>query len=193
MGLNLDSPDIQAIHLLPIGQFPRKRIETLVAGLSRRVTLPCRQSPPLEGEIPRLAGREDQVDADLLLGRLESDTPTAGIFRVGVTRFDLAIPIFTFVFGRARRRGRAAVVSVARLEPQFYGLPPDPALTSHRTVLEILHEIGHLAGLMHCPDSGCLMRFAASLEAVDSRGESFCLSCAAKLSPSFQSVFSHRF
>ena len=193
MGLKSALSEIQAIHLLPIGRFPRKWIETLVAELSRRVTLPCRQSPPLEWEIPRLAGREDQVDADLLLSRLESDTPTAGIFRVGVTRFDLAIPIFTFVFGRARHGGRAAVVSIARLEPQFYGLPPDPALVSHRTVLEILHEIGHLAGLRHCTDSDCLMRFAASLEAVDSRGESFCPSCAAQLPPFFQSVSFPRF
>ena len=45
--------------------------------------------------------------------------------RLGLTEQDLAIPIFTFVFGRARSGGWAAVVSLARLDPTFYGLPSD--------------------------------------------------------------------
>ena len=44
---------------------------------------------------------------------------------VGVTSLDVGLPIFTFVFGRARQGGSAAVVSLARLEPAFYGLAPD--------------------------------------------------------------------
>lgn len=32
-----------------------------------------------------------------------------------------------------------------------------------RTVKEAVHEIGHLKGLSHCPDSGCVMHFSNSL------------------------------
>ena len=50
--------------------------------------------------------------------------------------------VFTFVFGLARQGGRACVVSLARTDPSFYGLPPDPDLRDERAVAEILHEIG---------------------------------------------------
>lgn len=100
---------------------------------------------------------------------------------IGLTSIDVATPIFTYVFGLARQRGRTALVSTARLDPTFYGLPADEDLCAQRTVLEILHEIGHVVGLAHCPIPPCLMNFAGTVEKVDIRGATFCPSCAAQL------------
>ena len=85
------------------------------------------------------------------------------------------------MFGLARQGGPACVVSLARTDPSFYGLPPDPALRDERAVAEILHEIGHLATLEHCPNRGCLMSFAGNIERVDTRGSRFCPACAERL------------
>ena len=46
-----------------------------------------------------------------------------------MTEGDLAIPTLTFVFGQAQLDGPVAVVSLARLRQEFYGLPGDDSVT----------------------------------------------------------------
>ena len=169
------------IRLVPVGVLDPGRAAGLAARLSRRVAAPCRVLPPMPRDgLPEIPER-GQLDADRLLRRLEGLADASGAVVLGVTSDDLAIPVFTFVFGRARQGGRAAVVSLARLDSRFYGLPADAGRTTERAVLETLHELGHVAGLPHCPDFACLMRFAASVEALDVRGPDFCARCAARL------------
>ncbi len=138
--------------------------------------------PEDELPLPQLAGRQ-QLDAGALLERLESRATAPGRLLVGVTGEDVAIAIFTFVFGLARRGGRACLVSLARAAPSFYGLPENEGLRDQRAVAEILHELGHLAALDHCPDRACLMSFAGTVDKVDARGGAFCGRCAAQLPP----------
>jgi len=181
MGHEGEAPAIEAIHLAPVGALTHSFMEELAGGLSRRVPVPCRiRGAFLEAERQRLPGRA-QADADRLLASLEAGAADPGAAVVGVTDLDLGIPVFTFVFGRARASGHAAVVSVARLDPAFYGLPPRGEVRLQRTVLEILHELGHVAGLRHCRNHPCLMRFAGSVAAVDVRGSTFCGACAERL------------
>jgi len=179
VGERLDS--VRAIHLVPVGALPRAEGERLTALVSRHVGLPCRYvEAPLEGELQLLPGRE-QADADHALLRLEAHVVEPGTVVVGVTTVDLGLPIFTFVFGGARSGGHTAVVSLARLRPEFYGLPADAELTGRRAVAEILHEIAHLADLGHCDNYSCLMHFSTDVETIDLRGLSFCPDCASEL------------
>lgn len=172
-----------AVHLVPIGALARARVEDLAARLSRRVSAACRAPDALSGPEPAPLPDRDQVDADALLARLEERALDPGTVLVGVTALDLAIPVFTFVFGRARAGGRAAVVSLARLDPACQGFPADPGRTADRAVCEIVHELGHVAGLLHCDHPECVMRFAGSVEKVDARGSAFCTQCAERLPP----------
>ena len=96
---------------------------------------------------------------------------------IGLTECDLFIPMLTFVFGQAQLRGRIALVSVARLRQEFYGAPGDPDLFRLRMSKEIGHELGHSFGLIHCPDRGCLMSLATSIQDVDRKTADFCHSC----------------
>jgi len=180
MGANAPPRPVRALHLVPIGSLPRSQAEDLAARLSRRVSIPCQVLASLpEAAVARLPGR-DQLNADALLRDLEARAPDEAVL-LGVTPLDVGIPIFTFVFGRARQGGSAAVVSLARLDPGFYGLPPGPERAARRALSEVLHELGHLASLRHCEDASCLMHFAASVAQVDVRGSAFCASCAARL------------
>jgi archaemetzincin len=96
---------------------------------------------------------------------------------IGLTGCDIFIPMLTFVFGQAQLRGRVALVSLARLQPEFYGAAPDPELLQLRLDKEIGHELGHSFGLIHCPERECLMSLATSIQDVDRKSVDFCHSC----------------
>src|SRR5574340_695069 len=171
----------EAVDLQPVGALDPATLAALASRLSRCLSLPCHLRPGEDLPLPRIALR-DQLDAGALLQLLEQRTVASRIL-IGVTGDDIAIPIFTFVFGLARQLGRACVVSLARTDPAFYGLPHDDDLRDSRAVAEMLHELGHLAGLDHCQDRGCLMSFAGNIEKVDTRGARFCADCATRLPP----------
>lgn len=171
---------IWGVHFLRVGAFPPAAARELVVRVSRRVAVPCRLVPtPFEGELPLLDGRT-QVNADPLLEALEADNEPGNLL-VGLLTLDIGSPLFTFFFGRARLHGHVAIVSQARLRPEFYGLPPDPELTVLRTEREVLHELGHLGGLHHCDAYDCLMYFASSVDTIDNRGSSFCSECTEQI------------
>jgi archaemetzincin len=100
---------------------------------------------------------------------------------LGVTERDLFIPMLSFVFGQAQLGGRIAVVSLARLRQEFYGLPPSPAVFALRARKEALHELGHTFGLIHCADRRCPMSLSTGIAQVDAKGDRYCTACAAQL------------
>jgi archaemetzincin len=173
---------VEEVLLLPLDGVPLGLGEAIAARLSRRLHAACRiveaaQHAPATARLPE----RDQLDADALLAWLLTRASDASAVLVGLTSRDIAIPIFTFVFGRARLGSRAVLVSLARLDPAFYGLPLEPNLTIRRATDEILHELGHAASLQHCRDASCLMAFAGSVEKVDARGSAFCGRCQERL------------
>lgn len=171
---------VTAVDLAPLGSLSLFRVQDLAARLSRRVAIPCRAVALGNEDPPRALPGRDQADADALLASLETQAAPGAVL-VGVTDQDIAVPVFTFVFGLAREGGRAALVSLARLDPSFYGLAEDHDSLARRAVDEMLHELGHLAALRHCDEAACLMRFAGSVEKADVRGSFFCAACEAHL------------
>lgn len=101
---------------------------------------------------------------------------------VGLTERDLFIPVLTFVFGHAQLGGRVAVVSLARLRQEFYGLDPDTGIFLERARKEALHETGHTFGLVHCDDRSCAMSLSTRVQQIDQKRAAFCPTCLRKLS-----------
>lgn len=98
-----------------------------------------------------------------------------------LTHCDLFIPMLSFVYGQAQLDGAIAVLSLARLRQEFYGLPPNRPLFLMRIRKEVLHELGHTAGLTHCDDRICTMALSTNIQQLDAKGSDFCDGCSVLL------------
>lgn len=136
---------------------------------------------PVDAPPGALDARRGQWSAPALLETVLATLPDGIPRALGVTGADLFTPMLSFVYGQAQLKGRAGVVSVARLRQEYYGLPGNEALLVERARKEAVHEAGHLLGLVHCPSPGCVMRLSVQVGQIDLKGEAPCPSCAARL------------
>ena len=101
---------------------------------------------------------------------------------LGITPLDLYIDQLNFVFGQAEfgLLAKAAMISLHRLYPEFYGQSPNKNLFLMRVVKEGIHEIGHTFGLEHC-NKQCIMVFSNSIMETDTKPARFCEDCLKKI------------
>ena len=149
----------------------------MLAGLPR---------PYAGGEIGRLAAslescydrQRAQVDAACLIEQVPDPEP--GWLIMGLTGADLFMPALTYVFGISHLGGRRGLVSWFRLHPEEGG-PDAPALFVRRITIEVVHELGHGAGLIHCVVPDCAMHRSLWPEAIDLKHPEYCPACLATL------------
>lgn len=110
----------------------------------------------------------------------------ADLILLGVTNVDIYAPGMNFIFGEAQCPGIAAIISLFRLRPEFYGDKPDKNLFLERAIKEAVHEIGHALGLKHCKNELCVMHFSLHIGMTDRKSRFFCENCAKKIKHIFQ-------
>jgi archaemetzincin len=180
---------VKPIHLIPLtsvnGEVGLDRLEYLAASLARTFRTPCRIRPETFDIAFALDARRQQYYSTAIIQQLEG-TGDLDARVLGVTACDLYVPVLTFVFGEAQLDGNCAVVSGARLEDEFYGLPGSETLYRERLVKEAAHELGHTFGLRHCADWRCVMSSSHAVERLDVKGADFCRACR---TPIFQTIW----
>ena len=168
---------LKYIYIELIGDIPELDAKKLGGDVRDTFTFPVKT---IDGKINVEGtfdpGRKQYYSTKILKEMLNNPPPDA-LKLIGLTPFDLCIPILTFVFGEAQLGGKLGIVSIARLRQEFYGLPPNPDLMYRRLIKEMNHEPGHTFGLIHCPQRECVMYLANSIRDVDLKGESFCGRC----------------
>lgn len=100
---------------------------------------------------------------------------------LGITGLDLYEKGLNFVFGLASSSLRSAIISIYRLRNEFYGLEPNENLLLERVVKEVMHELGHVFDLPHCPNNGCVMHFSTSILDTNLKDSIYCSRCEEKL------------
>jgi archaemetzincin len=173
------------VRVLPIGEVAREVLVSICDSLLQ--VFPGRVEATVSDrvEVPTDAfnERRGQYSSTRILKRMgESLEKASGDRVVGVAEVDLFVPWLSFVFGEAECPGRASLISLFRLRPEFYGFPVDERLLVDRAVKEAVHELGHTFGLTHCNNSRCVMFFSNNIADTDHKGREFCGFCRQKLS-----------
>jgi archaemetzincin len=169
------------IYLLPVGSTEDEVLTVLEQKLHQLLDWEIRRG--VQMQMPSIAFNavRKQYEALQVIRAMVEATPNDATRVLGIMEEDLSIPMLTFVFGQAQLHGRVALMSLARLRQEFYGLPANKELMMMRAVKEALHELGHTFGLVHCPTSPCVMTLANDIQHVDEKESEFCSGCAVLL------------
>jgi archaemetzincin len=122
-----------------------------------------------------------QYNGTMLLKVIENDFATDSGKTLGLFNVDLFIPILTYIFGQAYLNGKAGIASMFRLNNEHYGIKMDKSILLDRFRKEVIHELGHTFGLIHCFDSTCVMRSSTYVEDIDQKGHQLCSNCREQL------------
>jgi archaemetzincin len=167
---------VKPISLIPLSHECRAWLEPLAAALASTFRAPCRIGREAFDVSFALDAERQQYWSTAILQRL-SNISDPGERVLGVTACDLYVPVLTFVFGEAQLDGNCALVSTARLNEEFYGMPPREDLVRERLIKEAVHELGHTFGLRHCSNWQCVMSSSHAVERLDVKEAGFCGTC----------------
>lgn len=172
---------MKKLQLLPVGSADSRLLEWLRQALEEKFQVKGTiLSPALDVSFALHAERQQYHSSEILAAMqryVQRDTWKL----LGVTCFDLYIPILTFVFGEAQMGGGTAVVSYHRLQQEFYGMPSDLDLLANRLLVESVHELGHALRLKHCDDYRCAMAASHAVEWIDLKDSGYCESCLSRV------------
>jgi len=172
---------VNALCVVAIGDVPEAALQWAEDAAAEWFPLPVRRLAALEIPEGAYDPKRKQYQSIEIMKMLAQSAPSDAIRILGITDVDLALPVLSFLFGQAQLDGPVALVSLARLRQEFYGLPPDSQLLRERTVKEVLHELGHTFGLTHCSQRECTMSLATHIGGVDAKSERYCERCGGHL------------
>jgi archaemetzincin len=126
------------------------------------------------------AGRR-QYNANQLLQLVDYMSLPECLKTIGLFNVDLFIPILTYIFGQAALGGKSGIASLYRLNNEYYGMPADKTLLLERFKKEVIHELGHTFGLIHCNSPVCVMRSSTYVEDIDQKERHLCDRCRSQI------------
>lgn len=122
-----------------------------------------------------------QYNGTRLLKVVDSDFSSDSTKTLGLFGVDLFIPILTYIFGQAVLKGRTGIASFYRLANERYGMISDDKFVPERFSKEVIHELGHTFGLIHCHVPTCVMRSSTYVEDIDQKSAHLCVKCRDEL------------
>lgn len=172
---------LQPVNLISFGHFEKDFLKRTAEAVEHEF-----QSPVFfrEGHID-LSDFYDparrQYNANYILKRVDAELSSDSAKILGLFNVDLFIPILTYIFGQAYLGGRSGIASMYRLDNERYGMDPDKQKLLERFIKEVIHELGHTFGLIHCLNPACVMRSSTYVEDIDQKKANLCFNCRKQL------------
>lgn len=167
------------IRIFTVGEVNKLTLEPLVKPINEAFNQRVEVGITLDLVKNSWNPQRQQYQSDSILDSLP--IPPPGDRHLGILGVDIYAFGLNFVFGEADINIKKAVISLARLRPEFYGLSPDDSIFKARILIEAIHELGHTYGLKHCPSNHCVMHFSNSIQDTDIKGANFCPICHSRL------------
>jgi archaemetzincin len=180
MQINFPKPirmDQQYITLISFGYFDEEILNRIAEAVRNEFQYAVRSREAHMDLSDYFDPGRRQYNGDKLLKVVESLMLADSIKTLGLLNVDLYIPILTFIFGQAVLGGNAGIASMYRLSNERYGMPPDKNLLLDRFKKEVIHELGHTFGLIHCHATDCVMRSSTYVEDIDLKSSRLCHHC----------------
>ncbi len=114
------------LAVAPVGLAPGAVLAAMEGALAAAFRLPVLRLAALDEPARAFSPQRGQWSSVAFLEALLTRVPTGATRLLGVTERDLFVPVLSFVYGQAQLGGKVAVVSLARLRPEFHGLPGWP-------------------------------------------------------------------
>jgi archaemetzincin len=169
------------IKILNYGYFDTKLLLELAASVAFEFEAEVEIVEEFFDIDPYFDPSRNQYNGNQLLLRIDQKSDQSNCKTVGLFNVDLFIPILTFIFGQAYLGGKSAIASAYRLANERYGLSHDEELFRERFSKEIIHELGHSFGLIHCHNPGCVMQSSTYVEDIDQKSLHLCITCRNKI------------
>jgi archaemetzincin len=173
--------DVHSIELISFGYFENDFLEKIADAVTREYNIPVHIK---EGHLD-LSEYYDparrQYNGNLLLKIVDSQYGSGSIKTFGLFYVDLFIPILTYIFGQAFLGGRTAIASIYRLSNERYGMKEIDNYLLSRFTKEVIHELGHTFGLIHCHVPACVMGSSTYVEDIDQKSSTLCNKCRSEL------------
>ncbi len=171
----------QGIALISFGYFEKEFLDQVSNAVAREYFTPVQVR---EGHFD-LSEYYDparrQYNGNQLLIEVDRQYSGDGLKTFGLFYVDLYIPILTYIFGQAYLGGRTAIASIYRLSNERYGMKEKDNVLIDRFTKEIIHELGHTYGLIHCHVPGCVMTSSTYVEDIDQKDANLCVKCRSQL------------
>ncbi len=173
--------NLENITLISFGYFEKGLLELIVDDIEREFSVPVKTREGYLALSEFYDAARKQYNGNELLKIIESRFATETTKTLGIFNVDLFIPILTYIFGQAFLNGRSGIASIYRLSNERYGIKKDQSVFVDRIRKEVIHELGHTFGLIHCSNPTCVMRSSTYVEDIDQKEHTLCHKCKAGL------------
>jgi len=180
--------DFQNITLVPVGYIEEIFLKSVVEAAGKEFCLPVTIKEGFIDISEFYDPTRRQYNGTKLLKEIDTHYASDHTKTIGLFSIDLFIPILTFIFGQAYLNGRSGIASYYRLSNERYGINGDNKIIAGRFQKEVIHELGHTFGLVHCHIPTCVMRSSTYVEDIDQKDFYFCSQCRTKLSETIPSL-----